>query len=174
MPPAATSSSACSPEAAWITWYGCGGWQRVFDFGDAIGPDTYREANTTLYLTPQSLTSNVMLGAYKRADQPAIGEARASSTTPLETGVMVQVVLVVDKNTSVMALYKNGRLEGSTSFTGSLSMLNDVNNWLGRSQYTIDPSFNGIFHDFRIYDAPLSATAVEVSYSGGPDAPFLN
>src|SRR5258706_1882347 len=39
---------------AWVTWFGCGGWQRVFDFGDAGGAENYRfEANTSLYLTPQ-------------------------------------------------------------------------------------------------------------------------
>jgi hypothetical protein len=52
--------------------------------------------------------------------------------------------------------------------------LNDINNWLGRSQYAVDPSFSGTFHEFRIYNVALSAPAIQASFLGGPDASFLD
>ena len=73
-----------------------------------------------------------------------------------------------------VVLYRNGAFEGSVAFADSLSLLNDINNWLGRSQYAVDPSFSGTFHEFRIYNVALSAPAIQTSFLGGPDAGFLD
>jgi len=160
---------------AWVTWSGCGGWERVFDFGDAGGGENVRGyASTTLYLTPESQNGrDVMFGAFKRADQAALNETRASSNTPLETGVMEQIVLVVDDAANQMSLFRNGNFEGSIAFSDSLSILNDVNNWLGRSQYGADPSFSGTFHEFRIYNVALTLSQVQASFVAGTDPAFL-
>jgi Concanavalin A-like lectin/glucanases superfamily len=160
---------------AWVTWSSCGGWERVFDFGDAGGGENVRGyATTTLYLTPKSMDGrDVMFGAFKRADQLAMNETRASSNYPLETDVMVHVVLSIDHVANVMALYHNGAFEGSMAFNDSLSILNDINNWLGRSQYVADRSFTGTFYEFRIYDSALSAAEINASFNSGPDPLFL-
>ena len=166
---------------AWIEWNGCGVWQRIFDFGSSDAPEGNRGmAVTSLYLTPQSATvadpteSNVMLGAFKRADQLGMVEARTTAPQPAPTGVMSQVVLVVDDTNDLMLLYRDGVLEGSKPFPDALYMLNDINNWLGRSQYFNDVSFNGRFYEFRIFNAPLSARAVRTLFLGGTDPAFLN
>jgi hypothetical protein len=160
---------------AWVTWSGCGGWERVFDFGDAGAENVRGYANTTLYLTPKSMNGrDVMFGAFKRgADQPALNETRASSNYPLETGVVVHIALTIDHVANLMALYHNGAFEGSIAFSDSLTMLNDVNNWLGRSQYVADPSFTGTLHEFRIYNTALSAAEVQASFAAGTDPAFL-
>jgi hypothetical protein len=160
---------------AWVTWSGCGGWERVFDFGDAGGGENVRGyASTTLYLTPQSMNGrDVMFGAFKRADEQALNETRTASNQPLQAGPMVQIVLVVDDASNLMTLYRNGAFEGSVAFPDSLSMLNDVNNWIGRSQYVADPSFSGTLHEFRIYNAALSAAEVQASFVAGTDPAFL-
>ncbi len=166
---------------AWVKWNGpgTGGWQRFFDFGDNGNPEGVRglTAASSLYLTPQAASAsdgNVMFGAFKRPDQVGVDETRALSTHAFPTGAMHQVVLVVDDTHNVMALYLDGALERSTPFNDSLSTLNDINNWLGRSQYAVDPSYDGTFYEFRIFNAPLSANAVLTVYLGGPDAAFLN
>jgi Concanavalin A-like lectin/glucanases superfamily len=161
---------------AWVTWNGCGAWERVFDFGDSGNPENTRDmASTTLYLTPKSMNGrDVMFGAFKRANQEALYETRAASNQPLPTGTMVHVALVVDDAGDQMVLYRNGAFEGSVAFADSLSLLNDINNWLGRSQYAVDPSFSGTFHEFRIYNVALSAPAIQTSFLGGPDASFLD
>jgi hypothetical protein len=161
---------------AWVTWNGCGGWERIFDFGDAGGGNNVRGfAVTTLYLTPQSSNGrDVMFGAFKRADQNPLYETRAAANLPLTAGVLAQVALVVDATNDLMSLYQDGAFVGSVAFTDALSILNDVNVWLGRSQYSADPSFGGTFHDFRIYNVALSASAIQTSFAGGPSPPFLD
>jgi len=160
---------------AWVTWDGCGGWERIFDFGDSGNPEDMRGmASTTLYLTPRSIGGrDVMFGAFKRANEVAANETRAYSNQPLSTGTMVHVALVIDDANDEMTLYRNGAFEVSVAFADSLSLLNDINNWLGRSQYIIDPSFGGTFHEFRISDAAVSAPAIQTSFLGGTDPSFL-
>jgi hypothetical protein len=50
-----------------------------------------------------------------------------------------------------------------------LANLNDVNNWLGRSNWTADANFGGSFNEFRIYDHALSPTEIAQSSLLGPD-----
>ena len=50
-----------------------------------------------------------------------------------------------------------------------LKNLNDVNNWLGRSNWTPDANFGGSFNEFRVYDNALSASDVGKSFFFGPD-----
>ena len=52
---------------------------------------------------------------------------------------------------------------------GPPSLINDINNWLGRSQYSQDPRFGGSYHEFRIYNAALSASDIRASFEAGPD-----
>jgi hypothetical protein len=44
-----------------------------------------------------------------------------------------------------------------------------VNDWLGRSQFSPDPFFNGSINEFRIYDQALSGAEVAASFAAGPD-----
>jgi hypothetical protein len=158
----------------WLTWNGGPGWQRIFDFGSSDAPEGSRGgAVTALYLTPAGGGPGGVIGAFKGPD-PAQLETRASSGLDLETMTMVHVALVVDESHQRMTLYRNGQFEASAVFPGSLSTLNDVNNWLGRSQYAVDAPFTGTLHEFRIYDAALSPAMLEESFLGGTDPPFLN
>jgi hypothetical protein len=72
-----------------------------------------------------------------------------------------------------MYYYLNGELGGEAPFTAALSDINDVNVWLGRSQYSGDPAFSGTYHEFRIYDQALTAPQVATSFAAGPDPDFL-
>ena len=51
-----------------------------------------------------------------------------------------------------------------------LSTINDVNNWLGRSQWG-DPMFQGAFNEFRVYNNALNPIEVAASYYSGADKP---
>jgi len=160
---------------AWITWGGGAGWQRIFDFGNSDGPENAQGLGvTTLYLTPQAGNPSLMLVGFKRADQVSTAETHVSATQALTMGAMVQLAVVVDDSHDQMLLYRNGAFEGWIAFPNSLSMLNDVNNWLGRSQYAADPEFTGTFHEFRIYRAALSPEEIQASYAAGTNPPFMN
>jgi hypothetical protein len=161
---------------AWVTWNGGGGWQRIFDFGDSVAT----KASTTLYLTPQAGSSPnysvpaTLLTGFKRADQTTAQELNLWAASAMTTGTVVHVAVVVDDGNDQIALYQNGMLESSSAFADSLSSLNDVHNRLGQSQYSVDPEFGGTIFEFRIYNAALSASAIQASFTAGPDPAGLN
>ena len=165
----------------WLTWNVVGGWQRIFDFGDSGAVDGGRGmASSSFYLTPRAMIvpsfpgPEVMLVGFKRANQTSDLETHLLATQALPLGTMEHVVVVVDDTNNLMNLYLNGALEGSITFTDSLSILNDVNNWLGRSQYSADSGLGGTIYEFRIYGAALSQAAVQASFAGGTNPAFLN
>jgi hypothetical protein len=163
----------------WLTWDGGGPWQRIFDFGDSDQKAGLQgQAVSNLYVTPQAMPAAafpgpwVMTAGFKRAEQMPIDELHLVAAKALVTGALVQLALVIDADNHQMSLYRNGAKETSTSFVGSLSTLNDVNNWLGRSQYADDPSLGATLHEFRIFGAALSLAALQASFTAGPDAVF--
>jgi hypothetical protein len=86
-------------------------------------------------------------------------------------------VAVYDKNNTGGGARPGGTqslyLDGVNVATGAinpgldLNTLNDVNNWLGRSQWG-DPIFDGVYNEFSIYDHPLSQGEVSANFSTGP------
>ena len=53
----------------------------------------------------------------------------------------------------------------------NLSRLNDVNNWLGRSNWTGDANLAGTFDEFRVYNGLLNEAAVQANFTAGPNSP---
>jgi len=159
----------------WITWMGGAAWQRAFDFGDSTGAEgTQGQAVTTFYLSPQGGGPTTMLAAFKRSDQTGPTETRAVGAAALPMNTMVHIAVVLDSTNHLLSLYLNGAPDGSIAFPDSPAVLNDINNWLGRSQYSADPHFGGIYHEFRIYNAALTAAQVQASFMAGTDPAYLN
>ena len=160
----------------WLNWAGGNAWQRIWDFGNSMtGENTQGMATTSLYVTPVGAAPDPItaLAAFKRADQTGPLETRAVSASPLAGGVMVQIAVVLDDTNNVMSMYRNGALDGTVAWADTLSLLDDVNNWLGRSQY-VDPNLTATLFEFRIYNVALSPAAVQESFAGGTDPLFLN
>jgi hypothetical protein len=86
-------------------------------------------------------------------------------------GTSAQVALVMDGTRATIASYVNGVAMGETAVTWQLSQLNDVNNWLGRSQWTQDKFLQGRLDEFRIYGAALSSAEIAALNARGPNAP---
>jgi hypothetical protein len=175
LPNGIVKSLANATFEVWATWNGGMGWQRLFDFGSSTAMEgTQSAAATTFYLTPQGGGPRVMLAAFKRQDQMAVDETRALSGQGMPANTSVHLAVVVDATNGLMTLYRDGATEGSATFRDSLSLLSDVNNWLGRSQYTGNDSFGGTLDEFRIYNVALSQSDIRASYAAGPNPPFLN
>jgi hypothetical protein len=92
---------------------------------------------------------------------------------PLASGALVHVAGVIDDTNNMMYLYRDGAPVGSKAFADSLSVLTDINNWLGRSQYTGDPELGATLHEFRIYSAALSAAQIQASFTAGQNPAYL-
>jgi Concanavalin A-like lectin/glucanases superfamily len=163
---------------AWVTWGGGSAWQRIFDFGDSTNQtpeDNPANGKSYLFLTPQTDTASggVMRAVYSLTGGAVAAETRLEGTQALAQA-LTQVVVVVDDVANELRLYIDGAAAGTQTFSGSLASIDDVNAWLGRSQYNVDPELSGTFHDFRIYAAALSAPQIATSFAGGPDPAFLS
>jgi hypothetical protein len=162
---------------AWVTWGGGNAWQRIFDFGDttnATPEDNPANGKSYLFLTPSTdvAPAGVMRAVYSLSGGAASAETRLESTDPLPQ-VLTHVALVVDAAGGQLVLYVDGAKVGEQAFAGDLGSINDVNCWLGRSQYNADPELTGTFHDFRIYKAALTPLQIATSFAGGADPAFL-
>jgi hypothetical protein len=166
--------SSIGPSAtleAWVTWTGVGGpWQRVFDFGSSDQPEDTRGTGVTyLYVTPRNGLSNVArtgLSNSRLADEKFV-----QAPTPLATDGPVHLAVVVDGAAKTLTLYQDGVSLGSAALVDtSLTRLNDVNNWLGRSQFASDDNFQGTIFEFRIYGGARSAEQIAGDSAAGPDA----
>lgn len=159
---------------AWVTWGGGSAWQRVFDFGDTnhAPPENNPDLGKTyLMLTPSTAAGVAAIGF--SVDGNASGQEQDVSADAALPTTMSQVVVVASDSQNKLRLYIDGKLSAEAAWTGALSQINDVNAWLGRSQYDHDPELSGVYHDFRIYSAALTDAEVASSFRGGTDPSFL-
>lgn len=172
LPNGIVSSLSDATFEAWVTWTGGSAWQRVFDFGsNQGGEDAQGTGETYLFLTPRHSNSSGVLRVAFSTDGNA-NETQINAAAALALDRETHLAVVVDAGNQIV-LYIDGALEASVSFSGQLSDIIDVNNWLGRSQFP-DPDFQGSLNEFRIYDATLSAAEVAKSFEAGPDPAFLD
>jgi hypothetical protein len=162
---------------AWVTWGGGDPWQRIFDFGDSTDAepeDNPANGNSYLFLTPMTDAGSggTLRAVYSLSGGAATAETRAQGSQAMPQ-VLSQVVVVVNAAGGTLQVFLDGQPSGQQTFTGSLAQINDVNVWLGRSQYNADVELSGTFHDFRIYDAALTAAQIQASFAAGPDPAFL-
>ena len=139
---------------AWVNLSGTGGaWQRIFDFG--TGNTNY------MFLTSNAGGQNARF-AIRTA---TVGEQMVTGPSALGTG-WHHLAIVINAASMTLRLYQ----DGSLAVSGTTTLLpkdlgSTTQNWLGRSQYTADPFFNGALDDLRIYNRALSES--EVRYLAG-------
>jgi hypothetical protein len=177
LPNGLVSSLTSATFEAWVSWGGGDAWQRIFDFGDSsnVSPeDNPASGKSYLFLTPMTDAGSggFMRAAYSLAGGAATAETRVDAPGSLLLG-LAQLVVTVDAAGGQLLLYQDGKAVSGQAFSGVLASLNDVNCWLGRSQYAADPELGGTFHDFRIYAAALTPAQIAASFASGPDPAFL-
>jgi hypothetical protein len=164
---------------AWVNWLADSAsataeWQNVFDFGSSGTEDVPGYASNRLYLSAKSHETGYVRAGFFTGDFDHEIYVEGSQVLPASSdpGKGTQVVLVVDAGQGSMVLYIDGQQEGATSNGQliNLSLIQDINDWVGRSQYSDDPEFQGEILDFRIYSAPLSGSQVSLSFGLGADA----
>ena len=68
--------------------------------------------------------------------------------------------------------YRNGALVASGAVAFHLNEIEDVNNWLGRSQWNILSNANAAYDEVRIYNHAFTPAEVAASQTAGPNATF--
>lgn len=157
---------------AWVTWAGTGGdWQRVIDFGNSTaGQDMQGDGKSYLFLTPSAAGGGLRVAISAGAGGGEEDLVTASASLPT---TLTHVAVVIDGAAKTLALYQGGALQGAASAIRpgiTLGTIDDVNNWLGRSQYQADPELAGTYHELRIYSRALTAAQITASFTAGPDA----
>lgn len=167
---------------AWLTWSDrCSGsgctnlldWQRILDFGEAATATT----GSYIFLTTRSSRAGNFVFAAQTTtgadNEPATG-FRVSSASALVAGAH-HFALVIDDAANQVRLFVDGAEAGTGAYAASASLasIGVSGCFLGRSQFSADPYLNGTLDEFRIYDTALPESAIELSFSEGPNPPFL-
>jgi Concanavalin A-like lectin/glucanases superfamily len=164
---------------AFVSWPGVGGvWQRIFDFGTNTGGAGMQGTGTSfLFLTPLG-GPGVLLASFLT---PGAAVTETDSNGVFPTGTMIHEVAIVltspvgdagaagDAGGATMSLYLDGTLKVRIPANSKLSLLQDVNNWLGRSQFTADPALAATYYDFRIYSMARTDPQIMTSATMGPN-----
>jgi hypothetical protein len=144
--------------SAWVKWGGGNTFQRIFDFGQ----------NSTRYAM---LTAKANSGKVRFEITPnGSGERRdLDSPSPLPTNVWTHVAVILDGRQAVMFI--NGQ---AVAVNPSVNLLpSDVMgsaNYLGHSQFSADPYYNGQMDDVQISSTTvpieqITASSIGISYT---------
>jgi arabinan endo-1,5-alpha-L-arabinosidase len=146
------SVANASTFATWVKWAGGADWQRIFDFG----------TNTSkyLFLTPRANT-----GKMRFAIRNGGAEQTIDAPTALPTNSWAHVAVTVDGSRGI--LYLDGQPVGTNNSVNIRPwQILCRSNFLGDSQFTNDPAFNGKLDSFRIFGRPLSAAEIrDIAYA---------
>ncbi len=162
----------------WATINSAQGWGRLFDFGNGqlgelLAPGGDAQGTNYFILSGQIGTDqNVKRLEYNN------GGPVMDIQDPAVQGQRFHYAVVYDSKgngglSPKLSYYKNGVLISEATTSRPLSAVDDVNNWLGRSNWTADANLDGGFDEFRMWDTPLNASQIAASATAGPDAlPF--
>jgi hypothetical protein len=140
LPPGAGAAQTVS---GWVKWGGGNSWQRIFDFG--------QNQNCFFYLTPADST-----GFPQCAITPdlAVYNQVIESPIALPANQWVPFAVVLDGKEGI--LYLNGTAVAVNNSVNLVpSDLAPTNIYLGRSEYSTDPYFNGRLSALRLNSAAV-------------------
>ena len=162
---------------AWVIWQPPAPvpfWERIFDFGvSTAGEDKRDSGKSYLFLAPGGPGNEPDVPRTAFRDLNLTGEVILDSVETFPTERLFEVAVVVDAAAHELRLYLDSREQRRVTLTEPLSGIQDVNNWLGRSQFAKDARFGGSFLEFRIYDKALSPAELADSYRFGDSPDFL-
>lgn len=133
-------------------------WGRGFDLGES-------DLNY-LFFTPVNNTGGSRAAITQASSD---GEKRVDGNTPYNDDTQHVATVTIDDSTDTLVYYIDGVEIGSVQLAGTtLSGIEAINNFLGRSQFDVDPGFIGTMNQFALYDRALTPTEVLANYTAGP------
>lgn len=147
---------------AWATENSSTPWQRILDLGNA-------EGNGFLILVPFNRLGHV-LGQLSIYDHGGSGDTNfVGSGTSVTTGVETHYAYVHNLAAGNESLYVNGTLVAQSVANQDPTATAYRNFYIGRSQFSADPYFDGSINELRTYDFGLSSAQVTADYLAGPN-----
>lgn len=142
--------------AAWVFWDGSQTWARLFDFGTGF--------HRYMMLTPRGQLRSGWAGMRfaMTANGPGDGPPEQIIDAPTELPSKRWVHVAVTLSGSTGTLYVDGAAVSTNTamFQAPFRLESTTQNWLGKSQYSTDPTFSGRIDDFRIYRGALNAAQI--------------
>jgi hypothetical protein len=157
----------------WVRRFGGPAYVRIWDFGTSSEGEDPAEGSGSIGISYIALTPATgfvpsgLAGLVTVMGGP--NETVAASDVNLDDELH-QVALVV-RGAQFIALYVDGVLQVRLPTPAAVADVDDVNNWLGRSQFDNDPYFHGGYSEFRLYSQALSDCQVLRANQLGPDSP---
>lgn len=135
--------------AMWVYWKSAATNSRIFDFG----------SSDIVYMCLSPRDNNGVM-RFSVAGSSYFGEQNITHSAALPTGSWTHVAVTLQGQLGT--LYVDGVSVASSSaiYLAPFQLGSTTQNWLGRSQYSGTPYFNGKMQDVRIYSGALSASEV--------------
>jgi hypothetical protein len=152
----------------WVTTGTNQTWSRIVDFGtntagEVTGPGGAFDG-TNYFL----LSNNIGDSADMRMERTGGTAGTRDAVGATIGGTEQYIAITYDSADGMWKWFQNGLLmEGFAS--DAPGNLNDVNNWLGRSNWAGDANTDATYNEFRIYDYALSPAEIQQNLFDGPN-----
>ena len=156
----------------WVTVHSNQNWSRILDFGNnAIDEvtDVGGTFNGSDYLIVTANVGTANNIRFERGGQYLTGGGLQDVNGATTIGTRMHLVATYDAASSAWKLYKNGVQIASVPTLLGPSTIDDLNVWLGRSNWSADSNVDATYDEFRSYDYALNAQQVLGNYQAGPD-----
>jgi hypothetical protein len=152
------------------------GWARLFDFGSSaptnveiLGPGGGGEGRDYLMFTAYNGNDANTRQLDWRNEDPAGGGGVVGAYATSTFGSEFHFVITVDEIAKKASAYENGVKTTEVNLNWGLGDVNDINCWLGRSNWTADGNLAGTFNEFRLYSGLMSETQIAANTAAGPN-----
>jgi hypothetical protein len=156
----------------WVTTNTPQTWSRIVDFGsntagEVTGPGGGFDGTDYVILSNNIGGDPNMRFERNGAPGGANGTRDAGGATIL--GTEQYIAITYDEADGMWKWYQNGALMEGFASASAPGALNDVNNWLGRSNWAGDANTDATYNEFRIYDYALSPSEIQQNLFDGPN-----
>ena len=159
----------------WETQSGVESWCRILSIGtnnvgEITSPGGTFGGSETLTLFGNVGATQVNRFARSFGSYPNGGPDRNPADYPeSDYGVEFHQVITYDRELKEWHWYRNGILMEVIPDREGPTTIDDVNVWLGRSEFSQDNNFRGLFREFRIYNHALSEGEIYGNFMTGPE-----
>jgi hypothetical protein len=160
----------------WATSRRAIAWQYIVSLGTGsageVSPDSTASFMGTDYVALVATNGRGTMGSIRQG--PTLNDEEQTpellqTTRGMSLNREYHLVYTVDVPAATSVFYMDGQEVARRAITNDPSLHDQVNDWLGRSQFSIDPFFDGTINEFRIYDTALSPAQVAGNFARGPD-----
>ncbi|HWN94760.1 MAG TPA: choice-of-anchor tandem repeat GloVer-containing protein, partial [Methylomirabilota bacterium] len=166
----------------WVRLTGPRAWGRIFDFGatdvdpggsvvpgEVFGPGGGGEGREYLAFASVEGANVNRHGLQLRYLVPAPGNDQIRFYDVANFGQDLHFAVTWNEATGEILVYENGVAVNAIYGNHRISRVNDVNVWLGRSNWSGDENLQGDYDEFRIYNYVLSPSLLNASFLTGPN-----